>query len=131
MGGIDAIKESLQEGKKATKEGFEIDIKLIAHPVFALTCNCFDKEEGVKVLAVALDFIKAAIESKKGIFSIVSLPQIQKTDDKKDDEEDSDDSGDEKKSYKSESDPEDQDETMGDLDADALAVLEKMKVDDD
>jgi len=132
--GIDAIKESLQEGRKANKDGFEVDIKLIAHPVFALTCTCQEKEQGVKVLAVALDLIKAAIESKKGIFAIVSQPQIQKTDEKKDDEEDSDedgDSDDEKKSYKSQSDPEDQDTGMGELDADAMAALEKIKVDAD
>jgi len=132
--GIDAIKESLSEGRKANKDGFEVEIKLIAHPVFALTCTCTEKEQGVKVLAAALDLIKAAIESKKGTFAIISQPQIQKTDEKKDDEGDSDedgDSDDEKKSYKSQSDPEDQDVGMGDLDADAMAALEKIKVDAD
>merc|ERR1712072_965017 len=78
-GGIDSIKEALQEGFKASKEGLEVNIKLIAHPVFALTCMCLEKEQGVNVLSAALDLIKASIESKKGSFSIISQPQIQKS----------------------------------------------------
>merc|ERR1712048_741523 len=76
--GIDAVKEALQEGLKASKDGLQVDIKLIAHPVFALTCMCMEKEKGVEVLSTALDSIKASIESNKGKFSIISQPQIQK-----------------------------------------------------
>jgi translation initiation factor 2 subunit 1 len=130
--GIDAIKDALMEGHKASKDGLEVDIKLIAHPVFALTCMCQDKEAGVNVLSAALDLIKASIESKKGKFAIVSQPQIQKKDDQKGDGESSDSDGDgDKKSYKSESDPEDQDVGMGDLDEEQMKALEKTKLDDD
>jgi translation initiation factor 2 subunit 1 len=131
--GIDAIKEALNEGRKASKDGLELDIKLIAHPVFALTCMCQEKESGVKVISAALDLIKASIESKKGTFAIVAQPQIQKKDEVKDDGESSDDgdSDGDKKSYKSQSDPEDQDVGMGDLDEAAMKALEKIKVDED
>merc|ERR1712070_1248928 len=132
--GIDAIKEALNEGLKASKDGLEVSIKLIAHPVFALTCMCLEKERGVNVLSEALDLIKASIESKKGVFAVVSQPQIQKKEEQKGDEDDSEGDGnsdDEKKSYKSQSDPEEQDEGMGDLDEEAMKALEKMKVDDD
>jgi len=131
--GIDAIKEALQCGLKASKDGLEVDIKLIAHPTFALTCMCQDTEQGVGVLSSALDLIKASIESKKGIFAIVSQPQIQKKDEQKGDDS-SDSGGDDgdKASYKSHSDAEDQDcSGMGDLDEAALKALEKVKVDDD
>merc|ERR1719162_2119469 len=132
--GIDAIKDSLQEGFKASKDGLEVNIKLIAHPVFALTCMCQDKQLGVNVLTAALDLIKVAIESKKGVFSIISQPNVQKKEEEKGDDEDSDSDGDsdaDKKSYKSQSDAEEQDVGMGDLDEEAMKALEKIKVDDD
>lgn len=132
--GIDAIKDALNEGYKANTADLEVNIKLIAHPVFALTCTCVEKELGDGVLTKALDLIKASIESKKGTFNIVSKPQIQKKEDDKAEDGDSSDgdgSDDDKKSYKSESDPEEQDVGMGDLDADAMKALEKIKVDED
>lgn len=131
--GIDAIKEALQEGRKASKPGLDVDIKLIAHPVFALTCMCQEKEEGVKVLAAAMDLVKDAIESRKGTFVVVSQPQIQKKDEQKggDTSDEGGDSDEEKKSYKSQSDPEEQDVGMGDLDESALKALEKVEVDAD
>jgi len=133
--GIDAIKESLQEGYKANKEDIEVHIKLIAHPVFALSCMCKDKELGVNMLNESMNFIKEAILSKGGSFNIVSVPSIQKKDDAKGEEDSDDDKSgsddDDKKSYKSQSDPEDQDDTMGNLDEDALKELEKIKVDED
>jgi translation initiation factor 2 subunit 1 len=131
--GIDAIKEALLEGRKASKEGFEVDIKLIAHPVFALTCTCLDKEQGVIALDKALDLVKTSIESKKGAFAIISRPQIQKKDEgKAGDSSDSDGDGDaDNKSYHSQSDPEEQDVGMGELDAAAMEALEKVQVDDD
>merc|ERR1719265_952139 len=92
--GIDAIKEALNEGLKASKDGLEVGIKLIAHPVFALTCLCLDKEMGVNVLSAALDLIKASIESKKGVFAVVSQPQIQKKEEQKGDGDSSDPDGD-------------------------------------
>jgi len=131
--GIDAIKAALLEGLKASKDGLEVNVKLIAHPVFALTCMCLEKDKGVKVLSEALDLIKACIESKKGSFTILSLPQIQKKEtggDASDSEEESDGEGD-KKSYKSHSSAGDQDEGMGDLDDEQMKALEKIKVDDD
>jgi len=132
--GIDAIKEALQEGHKASKDGLEVDIKLIAHPMFALTCMCQDTEQGVNMLSASLELIKKSIESKKGSFAIVSQPQIQKKEAAEGGGDDSDSDGDsdaDKKSYKSQSDPEDQDTGMGDLDEAALKALEKIKVDDD
>jgi len=133
--GINAIKEALTEGFKASKDGFEVSIKLIAHPVFALTCMCTEKAEGVAVLTAALDLIKASIVANKGIFSVQLAPQVAKTekdDDKDEDGSDSDGgSDDDNKSYKSESDPGEQDVGMGDLDEDQMKALQAIKVDDD
>merc|ERR1711920_397746 len=62
--GIDAIKAALTEGLKASKPDCEVNIKLIAHPTFALTCLCREKELGVNVLNESMDLIKDAIEKE-------------------------------------------------------------------
>merc|ERR1740129_309956 len=132
--GIDAIKEALLEGLKASKEGFKVEAKLIGHPLFAFTCICTEKEQGVSVLDSALELVKDAILVRKGNFAIVSQPQIQKSDDQDDDGDGSgsdDESDADKKSHNSNSDPEDQDETMGELGEAELKALEKIKVDGD
>ncbi|CAE8609238.1 unnamed protein product [Polarella glacialis] len=120
--GIDAIKQALKEGFKANKDECEVSIKLIAHPVFSLTCMCRDKELGLNTLTECMNLIQQSIESNKGQFVILSKPEIaRKEETKESDDEDSDEEGDE----------EDQDETMGNLDDAALAELAKAKLDDD
>jgi translation initiation factor 2 subunit 1 len=123
--GIDAIKEALTEGFKASKEDCEVNIKLIAHPTFALSCQCKDKELGVNALNEALKYVEEAIKAKKGNFTLISLPQIHKKEDQKADDSDSDDED------KDDSDEEEEREDMGELDDAALKQLEAVKVDDD
>merc|ERR1719188_1095754 len=62
--GIDAVKESLMEGFKANQPECEVNIKLIAHPLFALNCQCRDKELGTNTLEKAMDLIEKAIKGK-------------------------------------------------------------------
>merc|ERR1712087_418884 len=79
--GIDAIKAALIEGLKASKPECEVNIKLIAHPTFALTCLCREKEMGINVLNESMDIIKDAIEKAGGAFQLVSKPDIQQKED--------------------------------------------------
>ena len=44
----------------------EVNIKLIAHPTFALSCQCKDKELGVNALNEALGYVEKAIKERKG-----------------------------------------------------------------
>merc|ERR1712217_791108 len=74
--GIDAIIAAVEEGFKASKEDYEIAIKLIAHPAFALSCMCRDKTMGVKTLEEAMQLIKNKIEEKGGEFKITQQPVI-------------------------------------------------------
>jgi translation initiation factor 2 subunit 1 len=122
--GIDAIKEALSEGFKASKEDCEVNIKLIAHPTFALSCQCKDKELGVNALNEALGYVEKAIKERKGNFTVLSLPQIHKKDQEKEESE-----GDEDNKSSDDSTPEGSD--MGDLDQDALKNLEAVKVEED
>lgn len=111
--GIDAIRDALDEGLRASKdtskalealeaelekakekddldecirindeiqklkEGCQIKIHLVAHPVFALLCLSRDKELSIALLTEAADRIKESIESKGGHFFLRSVPDLQ------------------------------------------------------
>jgi len=122
--GIDAIKEALLEGMKASVEDCEVKINLVAHPMFVLTCTCKDKSVGLAALDKAMELIKAKIEASKGEFAVKAVPQIMGADDKVDEEEDSEEGSDD------EAEGSDQ-EAMPDLDEDTLKELMNKKVDDD
>jgi len=66
--GVDAIKEALLEGMKASKEDCEVKINLVAHPLFVLTCTCKEKGVGMAALDHAMELIQAKIEASKGEF---------------------------------------------------------------
>jgi len=119
--GIDAVKEALLEGMKASKEDCEVKINLVAHPLFVLTCTCREKALGMSTLDSAMELVEKAIGERKGEFAIKAKPEIMGQDEKAEDvSSDEEASGEE----------EDQ-EGMGELDEEALKQLEKMKVDDD
>merc|ERR1719401_857853 len=83
--GIDAVKAALTEGFKANKPECEVNIKLIAHPVFALNCQCRDKDLGMSTLEEAMSLIEKAIKEKGGVFAIKSKPTFVQKDDDDDD----------------------------------------------
>lgn len=116
--GIEAVKEALMEGLRASKEGCEVKIKLLASPLFSVSCSCRDKEFGMALLSESANFIKESIESKGGAFFLRSGPDIAGRDEENDypDEEFSDPG-----SFTG-SDSE-QDETMGGLTAQQEAAL--------
>jgi translation initiation factor 2 subunit 1 len=124
--GIDAVKDALLEGLKASKEECEVKINLVAHPLFVLTCVCREKALGISVLDNAVELIQAAIEKKGGEFSLKSKPEIMGADEKLDEEE-SDEDDDEDEAEGSDQ------EAMGkiDMDDDAMKELMNKKLDDD
>eukprot|EP00930_Biecheleria_cincta_P079601 TRINITY_DN674_c0_g1_i1.p1 TRINITY_DN674_c0_g1~~TRINITY_DN674_c0_g1_i1.p1 ORF type:complete len:334 (-),score=107.37 TRINITY_DN674_c0_g1_i1:209-1210(-) len=122
--GVDAIKEALLEGMKASKEDCEVKINLVAHPLFVLTCTCKEKAVGMAALDQAMELIKAKIEASKGEFAIKAKPEIMGQDEKEQ-EEDSDEEGSDEEAEGSDQ------EAMPDLDEDALKELMNKKVDDD
>lgn len=118
--GIDAIREALIKGMEASKEECEVKIKLIAHPVFVLTCTCRDKQLGMSTLESAMELIQTSITSNGGTFEVKLKPElVGDKDEEKEDEvgSQSDDGG------EGDSSESDQDETMGNLDEKAIAEL--------
>jgi len=75
--GIDAIKEALLEGAQAASaEECEVKVKLIAHPIFMLNCQCRDKQLGINTLNEAIAMIEKCIISKKGEFKCRTKPEL-------------------------------------------------------
>jgi len=123
--GIDAIKAAMMKGLQASVEDCEIKAKLIAHPLFMLTCTCRDKQLGLSTLDEAMRLIQESIEAAKGEFNIKTRPElIGENDREEDDEGSSEDDAD----AQSDSTEGDQDETMGNIDEKVMAeLMEKTK----
>jgi translation initiation factor 2 subunit 1 len=124
--GIDAVKEALAEGFKASVPECEVNIKLIAHPTFAFSCICRDKDVGVNALNDALEKVRTAILERKGTFVIISVPSIKEPEPKPTGDTDSED---EEKKAKGDSDSDSEVSHMGEINEADLKALEAMKVD--
>lgn len=121
--GIDAIKKAMMTGFQASKDNCQVTMKLIAHPMFALSCACRDKELGVNTLKEAMEFIRKDIEESKGTFAITSEPSVETKVAEKGDDSDEDDGKDAE--YDDDETESEQDDTMGNLSKEAMAELEK------
>ena len=62
--GIDAIKDALQDGENSGHPDAPVRIKLIAPPMYVLTCMTLDKELGVESLNKAIDAISSTIKQR-------------------------------------------------------------------
>ena len=62
--GIDAIKAALTEGEaKGTSEA-PVKIKLIAPPMYVMTCMTLDKDNGIETMNQSIAAIQACIVAK-------------------------------------------------------------------
>lgn len=71
--GIDAIKEALLEGEARGTSDCPVRIKLIAPPMYVLTCMTLDRDAGIDTLNAAVDAIDAAIKKKGCVYHRLSL----------------------------------------------------------
>jgi len=119
--GVDAIKDALSQGLRASKEGCELKIRLVACPLFSISCMVRDKEFGMAVLQEAVDLIKESIQSKGGAFFLRAGPQLVGEDEENDclDDENPSDIG----SFTGSESEGEQDETMGALTTEQEAEL--------
>ena len=64
--GIDAIKEALARAEsKSTKEA-QIKVKLVSPPLYVLTSQCLDKNQGIENLELAIKEVTGCIEKYDG-----------------------------------------------------------------
>lgn len=62
--GVDAIKEALLKGESLGTTEFPVKIKLIAPPIFVITCMTLDKDLGIELLNKSIEAITASILAK-------------------------------------------------------------------
>jgi len=72
--GIDAIKGALTAGMNCGTEINPITCRLIAPPLYVMTCNTLDQDFGIQLLQGALDKVKAEINAAKGEISVKMAP---------------------------------------------------------
>lgn len=62
--GIDAIKAALGEGEDKGSADCPVKIKLIAPPMYVMTCMTLDKEQGLEIMNQSIEVIANCIRSK-------------------------------------------------------------------
>jgi translation initiation factor 2 subunit 1 len=67
--GIDAIKEALLAGQAKGTEESPVKIKLIAPPMYVMTCMTLDKDFGVELLNQAIEVVTSTIRSKGLVYN--------------------------------------------------------------
>lgn len=68
--GIDAVKAALKKGMTCSTADNQIKINLIAPPSYVVTTQTLDREEGLRLLNLALEKIKESILAAGGIFNV-------------------------------------------------------------
>merc|ERR1711871_7432 len=116
--GIEAIQAALREGEAVSTPETPVQIKLVAPPLYAITCQCLDKTAGLAAVTAAVTAVTGAIKKRQGNLNVKMPPQVMEAEssgkggkgdgsdsdddvdededeDEEDDEEEDDDSGDE------------------------------------
>jgi len=74
--GIDAVKEALRAGISAGTPDIPVKINLIAPPVYVMTCNTPERQEGLTLLTEACKVVEEKIRSSGGNFAIQMAPKV-------------------------------------------------------
>lgn len=68
--GIDAIKGALMEGEALSTSDCPVRIKLIAPPMYVMTCMTLDRDAGIETLNKAVECIASSIRGKGGSLEV-------------------------------------------------------------
>ncbi|MFH4978566.1 hypothetical protein AB6A40_005275 [Gnathostoma spinigerum] len=74
--GIDAVKDALIKGQKCSTDQMPIKINLIAAPLFVVTTQTLERQEGLDAIHNALNVVQSTIESYQGTFKVVMPPKV-------------------------------------------------------
>merc|ERR1711915_18870 len=82
--GIDAVKRALKAGLSCCTEDSQIKCNLLAPPIYVFTMTTLEKTEGLDLLTVAIEKVKASIEAAGGSFNVKLAPKVVTTADEED-----------------------------------------------
>ena len=74
--GIDAIKEALAKGKSVESDEIKISIRLIAPPLYVMSCMALNKDRGIQLLTSAIEEIRGSIATKGGTLTVKEAPFV-------------------------------------------------------
>tara|TARA_B110001452_G_scaffold43081_1_gene32982 strand:- start:377 stop:1405 length:1029 start_codon:yes stop_codon:yes gene_type:complete len=81
--GINAIRNALLKGAALATPELGMKVKLVAPPLYVMTCSAFDKVAGIKLLADAIEVMKEEIHKFKGELQVKVAPRaVDEKDDK-------------------------------------------------
>ncbi|RLV90767.1 Eukaryotic translation initiation factor 2 subunit alpha [Spathaspora sp. JA1] len=73
--GIDAIKEALKAAEAVSTPQMQVKAKLVAAPLYFISVQALDKNQGIKLLESAIEKITEIIESKGGVCKVNMAPK--------------------------------------------------------
>lgn len=73
--GIDAIKQALTAGEEAGTNDNPVKVKLIAPPMYVMTCMTLDKEVGIETMNHAIEVIANCIKNAGGSLDVKMAPK--------------------------------------------------------
>lgn len=73
--GIEAIKKSLRTAEDVSTEQMQVKVKLVAAPLYVVSTQALDKNQGVALLEKAIENITQAIEAAGGVCKVTMAPK--------------------------------------------------------
>ncbi|KAI0244744.1 hypothetical protein L0F63_003502 [Massospora cicadina] len=73
--GIDTIKAALLAGEACSNKNNQIQIRLVAPPLYVMTTNSVDKNEGLEILEKAIATIQEHLQNNSGALTIKMKPK--------------------------------------------------------
>jgi len=74
--GIGAVKEALTAGIACSTKDIPIKINLIAPPLYVMTTQTPERQDGLKALEVAIEKVQEVIKSLGGVFNVQMGPKV-------------------------------------------------------
>lgn len=74
--GVDAVKSALRGGLSLSTEDMPIKINLIAPPLYVVTTQTLERQEGLALLNTAVTRIQELIEEAGGVFEMKQAPKV-------------------------------------------------------
>ncbi|ODQ81160.1 hypothetical protein BABINDRAFT_59783 [Babjeviella inositovora NRRL Y-12698] len=73
--GIDAIKAALYDAEALSTEQMQIKVKLVAAPLYVVTTQALDKQQGIELIEQAIEKIKEQITVSGGVCNVTMAPK--------------------------------------------------------
>lgn len=73
--GIDAIKEALRAAEALSTEQMQVKVKLVAAPLYVISTQALNKQQGIDLLTKALEVIEEKITAYSGSATVTMAPK--------------------------------------------------------